>query len=758
MRLSITKNYFSHGGNMKRSFKFTALLVAMLMIITSFAAVTLAEGETGDPAVDNSTLEGDESSKVDPSVSEDPSVSGDPSTSTDPGVTPDPNAFNINIVIEGAGADSANVYFNGSIVSGSYTGTESPIAVQVEPMAGYKVVSAVFDYGVAQAGLTEVDGKFSGTTLTLSAGITYSLRIVTEAVPVPAALTVETMGVIGYTVLVDGSIVDLSSTQIMTGSEIKIEFSVDGTFDASLATLTHNGEAKTAETNSYTFIISGDTKIVYTYGVVPVTVTLNGPGKLDFQKTLDSSPVDSLVNNATGVVTKTLYLTKGESYKIIVSAALGYELSGMVEISETDRTVDANGVYFFRPSGATTVKATMKASQGGVTPNNCTVQINVGMGGKVQAGGQTVLGGMGTNIVLGNGESLTFTVIPDDGYVVDVFRVGGSAVVLSGNTYTLSNIVASTTTVSVLFKSNTQTPVTGDGIGVADIDWSASPITVDISGGKLVKHEVFEKIATLGGSGLYVEFRSENGTVYIPYGGNVEGSAATANLAVTPLTSGALYDIINTAINAASGGAVYKAYSFNFGVTVPEGTMVSFKLGSEFVGSSAVMLLYNSATGGFFTKESASQPLATLPDGTSDKYAYDNEGILVLSKESLGGISINSSALNDGGAINPEGTANVDSGSSKTYYITAQEGFVIKQILVDGAPIEGVEGLKIYNYTFENITENHTITVEFTADEHVDEDESSGGITTVIVILIIVLVAVAGAAALFIVKWRQEKF
>ncbi|MBR5859199.1 MAG: hypothetical protein IKZ05_04680, partial [Clostridia bacterium] len=68
-------------------------------------------------------------------------------------------------------------------------------------------------------------------------------------------------------------------------------------------------------------------------------------------------------------------------------------------------------------------------------------------------------------------------------------------------------------------------------------------------------------------------------------------------------------------------------------------------------------------------------------------------------------------------------------------------------------------GQKIYSYTFEDIRENHTISVAFEVDESAGgEDDSSGGLTTVIVILIIVLVALGGAAALFIVKWRQEKF
>ncbi|MBO5870417.1 MAG: hypothetical protein J6Q89_06670, partial [Clostridia bacterium] len=89
---------------------------------------------------------------------------------------------------------------------------------------------------------------------------------------------------------------------------------------------------------------------------------------------------------------------------------------------------------------------------------------------------------------------------------------------------------------------------------------------------------------------------------------------------------------------------------------------------------------------------------------------------------------------------------------------TCKEGYFIKQLFIDDKSFAGIEGLGSYTYTFENVTENHTIKVEFMTNKNVDEDSGNGTLTTVIVILIIVLVAIAGAAALFVVKWRQEKF
>lgn len=761
---------------MKRAKKFTALLLAALLMITAFAVVAIAEGEgtdlstesgttdtdtesSGDTGTESGTESGNESGTEsgnesgDESGNESGNESGDESgneSSGDP--EPDPNAYTVNVIVEGASSSAVTVYVGGNAISGtSYTGSDAPLTLQVEANAGYKVTAATFGVeGFAQS-LIETDGKFNGSFSGLSAGYTYVLKVSAELIPVPATLSIEAVGTTGYTVTVDGSVVDIATAQIMTGSSVTVTFAVDGVFDASLAMLMHNGEAKTLTDASYSFVITSDTKLVLTYGnLVPITVTLNGPGTLEFMKTADSSPVKTVSNDTVGATTVTFYVTKDEPHKFSIAPALGYEVSS-VEISEPRRAVDG-GVYFFIPAGATTVNVSMKESQGGITVTNSTVQINVGMGGKVMAGGQTILGGLGTNVVVGSGESLTLTLVPDEGYVVDVVTVNGSAVVLTNNSYTISNIVAATTQVSVVFKSTAAAPDPGVGIGVADVNWSSSPVIVDVSGGKLVKREVFDHIATLAFGNGYVEFRSENGTIYYPYGRTVEGSAQTANMSVSTLNSGAVYESISAVL--AGNTDPYRIYSFNIGLIMPEGTLVSFKLGSEFAGSSAEMKQFNSAENRLV---SISTPVATQPDGQSGMFAYNDEGILVITETS--GITVNATVIKGVGSITPEGETVVEKGASLTYVIKANEGFFIGRILVNDEEIELAEGLTETEYTFENVTESQTIKVEFVTEAlETSEDEGNGGATTAIVIIIIVLVAVAGAAALFIVKWRQEKF
>ena len=69
--------------------------------------------------------------------------------------------------------------------------------------------------------------------------------------------------------------------------------------------------------------------------------------------------------------------------------------------------------------------------------------------------------------------------------------------------------------------------------------------------------------------------------------------------------------------------------------------------------------------------------------------------------------SITASAGN-GGTISPSGTATVSRNSSKTFQITANTGWQIKSVLVDGNNVGAVSG-----YTFSSITGDHSITAQF---------------------------------------------
>ena len=68
------------------------------------------------------------------------------------------------------------------------------------------------------------------------------------------------------------------------------------------------------------------------------------------------------------------------------------------------------------------------------------------------------------------------------------------------------------------------------------------------------------------------------------------------------------------------------------------------------------------------------------------------------------------SSASAGGSILPSGTVSVLEGSGKTYIVTPNEGYLISDVIVDGASVGAVS-----TYAFSNITADHTITAKFAA-------------------------------------------
>ena len=61
-----------------------------------------------------------------------------------------------------------------------------------------------------------------------------------------------------------------------------------------------------------------------------------------------------------------------------------------------------------------------------------------------------------------------------------------------------------------------------------------------------------------------------------------------------------------------------------------------------------------------------------------------------------------------GGSISPDGTVKVSRGDNKTFTISASNGYIIADVLVDGVSVGAVS-----SYTFEKISKDHTISVTF---------------------------------------------
>ena len=73
---------------------------------------------------------------------------------------------------------------------------------------------------------------------------------------------------------------------------------------------------------------------------------------------------------------------------------------------------------------------------------------------------------------------------------------------------------------------------------------------------------------------------------------------------------------------------------------------------------------------------------------------------------------------NGGGKLSPEGTITVPEHGNQTFRMTANKGYVIKDVLVDGNSVGAVE-----TYTFTNVTRNHDLKAVFAKEAPKDEED-----------------------------------
>jgi|GEM_PF-5854847 len=67
----------------------------------------------------------------------------------------------------------------------------------------------------------------------------------------------------------------------------------------------------------------------------------------------------------------------------------------------------------------------------------------------------------------------------------------------------------------------------------------------------------------------------------------------------------------------------------------------------------------------------------------------------------------------ENGTITPSGEVTVEQGAAQKFEIKASEGYVIEALTVDGKEDEEASGKESFSFTFENVTETHTIAATF---------------------------------------------
>ncbi len=224
-------------------------------------------------------------------------------------------------------------------------------------------------------------------------------------------------------------------------------------------------------------------------------------------------------------------------------------------------------------------------------------------------------------------------------------------------------------------------------------------------------------------SGMVYTITSSAGT-----GGSIEPAGITKLSIGTNKTysiiPGTGYKISNVLVDNVPAGPV-STYSFNY-ITSDHTISAAFEPTATYtITAGAASGGSISPSGSYVVNESANQTFTIKPDlgykvsdvqvdnisvGAVSSYTFSNvtaNHTITVQFETTPTYTITASA-GTGGSVTPGGVLTVNAGSDQVYAITAGQGYRIADVKVDDVPVGAIT-----NYTFSNVTINHTISATF---------------------------------------------
>lgn len=275
------------------------------------------------------------------------------------------------------------------------------------------------------------------------------------------------------------------------------------------------------------------------------------------------------------------------------------------------------------------------------------------------------------------GAAQTFTLEPEEGYEIDQLLVDGSPVGWENNAYRFENVTAAHT-IEARFKKVQYSIAATAGDGG----------TISPAGETRVEHGKDQVYTILPQPGYEVEQILVDGEP-VP----ISESPYTFSFVTANHTIAVHFKKVLFTITAETGEG---------GTVLPGGTVeVPYGASQEFV----------------FTPSEGYHLVKVLVDGVqaetkNNRYTFElvqgNHKIYALFEKDTLFYNIQSTA-GMGGAISPSGETSVAAGGAASYVIQPEEGYQIREVLVDGQPVMVVDG----KYTFEQVLQNHTIEAVF---------------------------------------------
>ena len=412
----------------------------------------------------------------------------------------------------------------------------------------------------------------------------------------------------------------------------------------------------------------------------------------------------------------TTLVKKGTSKTFNVVPATGYEVANVV-VDGTD--LGPISYYTFERVGTDhTISATFqKAQAGGEIAIFSVLTTVAGEGGAVQPVGQTKVA---------TGETVNVTFVPDEGYQLASVKVNGRKVEVTDNAYALT--------------MDQNYAVTADFEVIPDVPQVMFENDFEsVSGDKFPFH------------GWTLKGQNTNSTwkQYTYYNWKYEGNdskhayitndeAAQDEYLISPVV-----DLSATRDGVLTFDFAYGEYGIKnktFTATVE----VSTDGGKTW---NAIWNFQDSYTGqqasNYIISGRAEVPVPAEYNVAGVQFAFryvhpneDTIGQLAIDNVKLMAVETGEAAqkytitatAGEGGSITPNGDVSVKEGASQTFAITANNGYEIADVLVDGSSVGAVE-----SYTFSDVKANHTISASFSKttsaaefDNDFEQDEFPG--------------------------------
>lgn len=278
------------------------------------------------------------------------------------------------------------------------------------------------------------------------------------------------------------------------------------------------------------------------------------------------------------------------------------------------------------------------------------------------------------------GEDYTFTVIPDDCYQIGTVTVNGNAVTLdANNSYTIQNVTTEQTINATFTQiSYTITASAGNGGTISNVGSTSVNCGDDIT--YTITPDEGYMISDIEVDGQSIGTESSYSFTNV-----TSDHTISATFEIIP--AGEVVIVINAdteggSVSPTGTQTITEGEDFTFTVT-PD---ACYEIGIVTVNGNEVSLDENNS----YTIANVTEPQSI--NATFNRLSY-----------------IITASASEGGTITPSGNVEVNCGDNKEFVITANEGYEIENVVVDGQS-QGA----ITSYTFENVTEaGHSIEATF---------------------------------------------